>query len=154
MDDYIVLDQNKFILKQFHFHTPSENQINGITYPMEIHFVHADEQGDLAVLAVMFELGQSNNEITKLWKSISKKENDVKEIKRIVNLEKLLPEVREYYRFTGSLTTPPCDEGVNWIVLKKPLQISQEQIDTFKNILKQPSNNRPIQQTNGRIIIE
>lgn len=153
-DDYLILDHEKFYLKQFHFHTPSENTIEGKSYPLELHFVNANADGQLTVLAVMFEFAEANSEITKLWESLSKNENDTKKIKNIINLGGLLPKHREYYRFTGSLTTPPCDEGVNWIVLKQPISFSEEQLAKFKEIIKQQHNNRPLQSTNGRIVID
>ncbi len=152
--DYLVLDNQKFFLRQFHFHTPSENQIEGKSYPIELHFVNADAEGQLTVLAVMFEVGQANSEWNKLWLDLSNKENDAKDLTHSVDLEKLLPKKREYYRFSGSLTTPPCSEGVNWIVLKQPLTISPEQLKQFKATLKDEANNRPLQPVNGRIVIE
>lgn len=152
--DYLVLDNQKFFLKQFHFHTPSENQIKGKSYPLELHFVNANAEGQLTVLAVMFELGQPNSEWNKLWSDLSDKENDAKSLTHTVDLEKLLPKKREYYRFSGSLTTPPCSEGVNWIVLKQSLTLSAEQLKQFKALIKDEANNRPLQPVNGRIVIE
>ncbi|AOA59808.1 carbonic anhydrase [Acinetobacter larvae] len=151
--DYLVLDQEKYYLQQFHLHTPSENQIDGKSFPLELHFVNANAQGELTVMAVMFELGQKNSEWDKIWADLSYKENDVKSLAQEVDLEKLLPKNREYYRFSGSLTTPPCSEGVNWIVYKQPMTISKQQLAEFQKILKGHSNNRPIQPTHGRIVI-
>lgn len=152
--DYLILDGQKFFLKQFHFHTPSENQIEGKSYPLELHFVNANAQGDLTVLAVMFVLGEKNPEWDKLWIDLSSKENDDRHLSHEVNLNKLLPKNLDYYRFSGSLTTPPCSEGVNWVVLKNPLTISEQQLKTFKVLLKNQDNHRPIQPTHGRVIIE
>ena len=152
--DYLQLQGERFNLKQFHFHTPSENQINGKSFPLELHFVNQNAQGQLTVLAVMFELGKENTEISKMWADISPEENHAQALRTQVNLTKLLPKKRSYYRFSGSLTTPPCSEGVTWIVLKQPLTLSEKQLEQFKDVLKQHSNNRPIQPLNGRLIIE
>lgn len=152
--DYLQIEHEKFNLKQFHFHTPSENQINGKNFPLELHFVNQNAQGELTVLAVMFKLGKENSEISKMWADISTEENHPQPLRAQVNLTKLLPTQHGYYRFSGSLTTPPCSEGVTWIVLKQPLTLSEKQLEQFKDVLKQHSNNRPIQPLNGRLIIE
>ena len=152
--NYLELDNQKFFLKQFHFHTPSENQIKGKSYPLELHFVNANAEGQLTVLAVMFELGRKNSEWDKFWADLSHKKDDAKVLSQKVDLEKLLPEKHEYYRFSGSLTTPPCSEGVNWIVLKQPLTISAQQLNAFKKVLKNKDNNRPLQPVNGRVVVE
>ncbi|MBF7683274.1 carbonic anhydrase family protein [Acinetobacter sp. B5B] len=152
--DYIVIDHDQFFLKQFHFHTPSENQIYGKQYPLELHFVHANKKGELAVLAVMFNLGKPNSELSKLWKDLSPEENKEKTFSQRINIEKLIPRNHGYYRFSGSLTTPPCTEGIVWIVLKQPLTLSPQQLTTFKSRLLHQHNQRPIQPLNGRIIIE
>ena len=154
VNNYIIIDNRKFILKQFHFHTPSENQIKGESYPLELHFVNTTSNGEIVVLAVMFKFGKENSEWEKFWKDLSSTENKTNMLSKKINLEKLLPENREYYRFSGSLTTPPCSEGVIWIVLKKQLTISNKQLDDLKKILGNKYNNRPIQQTNGRVVIE
>lgn len=152
--DFIVVDQQKYYLKQFHFHTPSENQIQGKNFPLELHFVNENAAGELTVLAVMFNIGSMNTEWNKFWADLSFKENDDKNLSRTLNLNNLLPKKLEYYRFSGSLTTPPCSEGVNWIVLKHPLTISQQQLQSFKLLITNQDNHRPIQPLNGRIILE
>lgn len=153
-NDYIVVDHKKFFLRQFHFHTPSENQINGKNFPLEVHFVNVSEDGHITVLAVMFEIGPKSAEWDSVWSSLSKQENDSQTLVRSINLNHLLPKTHAYYRFSGSLTTPPCTEGVNWIVFKQKRYLSQTQLDEFKSLLVNQHNNRPIQPTNGRIIIE
>lgn len=152
--DYLVLDKQKFFLRQFHIHTPSENQIKGKSFPVEMHFVNANAQGQLTVVAVMYELGKPNPEWKKFWQDLSAQENDAKTLTHALDLQKLLPKKRDYYRFSGSLTTPPCSEGVNWIVLKQRLSISEEQLNTFKTLLKNHRNNRPLQPLNGRVVVE
>ena len=152
-EDDFVLDSEKFTLRQYHFHTPSENQINGHTFPLEAHFVHSKEDGDLAVVAVMFEVGKENPALAPLIDAMPKKENQQVTINRQVNLRALFPEDLHYYRFSGSLTTPPCSEGIRWLVMKQPVTLSQAQLDAFKQALK-TTNNRPLQHLNGRMIVE
>jgi len=150
--DTLVVDGKTFELKQFHFHSPSENHINGKAFPLEAHFVHLDKDGNIAVVAVMFVEGAKNKDLAKIWKVMPKTEGKVPlKIKDIA--ANLIPAKQHYYRFNGSLTTPPCTEGVRWFVIEKPLSISKEQIETFQHIMHHP-NNRPIQPLDARIIVE
>ncbi|WP_159566127.1 carbonic anhydrase [Budvicia diplopodorum] len=148
----LEVDGIPFELKQFHFHSPSENQINGKTYPMEIHFVHASEKGALAVLAVMVKEGKENAALAKLWKEIPKSGTEVK-LDQSINAKELMPANMHYYRFSGSLTTPPCTEGVRWLVMKAPITASKSQIDAFQALMGHP-NNRPVQPINAREVLE
>jgi len=152
-EDDFVLDSEKFTLRQYHFHTPSENQINGHTFPLEAHFVHSKEDGDLAVVAVMFKVGKENPALVPLIDAMPQKENQQVSLNRLVNLRDLFPEDLHYYRFSGSLTTPPCSEGIRWLVLKQPVTLSQAQLDAFRQALK-TTNTRPLQHLNGRMIVE
>ncbi|RXJ96476.1 hypothetical protein CRV00_02350 [Malaciobacter molluscorum] len=143
----------EYALLQMHFHTPSENQINGKSFPMEAHFVHKDSKGNLLVIAVMFEITDDSNVIiSKLLKNLPSKVGDKKDLKADIYGYDILPEDRDFYSFDGSLTTPPCSEGVKWIVLKNPVNISVSQLEKFKNIMQE--NNRPIQEQNNRYILE
>jgi carbonic anhydrase len=148
----INIDGIKFKLKQFHFHTPSENNINGESFPLEAHFVHASKDGELAVVGLMFKEGKENMILKQFWKKMPMKSGDKEKLK-VINIKKLLPKKLEYYRFNGSLTTPPCTEGVRWIVLKEATTVSKAQIEKFSKVIGHP-NNRPIQATNARMIIE
>ncbi|MBE9549394.1 MAG: carbonic anhydrase [Proteobacteria bacterium] len=139
-------------LKQFHFHSPSEHTINGKFYPMEVHFVHANAEGALAVVGVMFEEGNENSELSKLWSFMPKNAGDTSEQAIGIEETNLLPPTREYYYYSGSLTTPPCSEGVSWVVLKTPVQASAAQISQFKERMGQATN-RPVQAHNARIIL-
>lgn len=147
----ITIDGTQFNLKQFHFHAPSENQINGKSYPMEAHLVHADKDGNLAVVGVMIEEGTEIKALTDAWAKIPKTAGAPVALPSRVMAEGLLPENRDYYRFNGSLTTPPCSEGVRWLVMKNTITASKAQIDTFKQALHEP-NNRPLQPVNARSI--
>jgi len=149
----IEVDGKSFELKQFHFHAPSENHINGQSFPMEMHLVHKNTDGSAAVVALMFIPGEKNTFIEQLWANMPQKTGDKNSLKTALNVNDLLPKNRDYYRFAGSLTTPPCSEGLHWLVLKNPVHISQEQWKTFAKIIGSP-NNRPIQALNGRKIQE
>ncbi|WP_337077247.1 carbonic anhydrase family protein [Aeromonas dhakensis] len=149
----LELDGMHFELKQFHFHAPSENLIEGHSYPLEGHLVHANDQGELAVVAVMFEPGKANGALSQVWQSLPAKAGEHHQLKEPVSAEPLLPAKRDYYRFSGSLTTPPCSEGVRWLVMKQPMQVSQAQIDAFKAVMHHP-NNRPVQPLHGRLVLQ
>ncbi|HDX8346158.1 TPA: carbonic anhydrase [Aeromonas dhakensis] len=149
----LELDGMHFTLKQFHFHAPSENLIEGKSYPLEGHLVHANDQGELAVVAVMFEPGSANSALGRAWTSLPAKAGEQHQLKEAVSAEQLLPAKRDYYRFSGSLTTPPCSEGVRWLVMKQPVQVSQAQIDAFKAVMHHP-NNRPVQPLHGRLVLQ
>ena len=152
-DNNIVLDGVKYNLKQFHFHTPSENRIDGKAFPLEAHFVHLDKDGNIAVVALMFEEGKENKELSKIWNKMPTKEGDTNELKLKDIASNLLPKNMEHYHFNGSLTTPPCTEGVKWIVLKTPVNISKEQVEQFLHTMHH-ANNRPVQPINARVIID
>jgi carbonic anhydrase len=147
----ITVDGTEFQLKQFHFHTPSENLIRGETFPLEMHLVHADKDGNLAVVGVMFKEGKENESLAKLWAQLPHAD-EKSALKAKVNPSSLLPESRGYYRFDGSLTTPPCSEGVRWLVLKDPISASKEQIEAFAKVVHE-HNARPVQPVGARIIV-
>ena len=140
-------------LKQFHFHAPSENRIGGESFPMEAHFVHADENGNLTVIGVLFVEGEANPLIETLWKHLPTEiGKEVAVSDQIINAAELLPEDTRYYYYNGSLTTPPCSEGVAWLLLKRPVEVSSEQLETFRSALGF-ANNRPVQSVNSRVIV-
>jgi carbonic anhydrase len=149
--DYIILDDEKYTLNQFHFHAPSENQIEGKTFPVEGHFVHTDKSGNLMVLAIMFEEGATNPTVDKLFSILDDEENHPNNFENL-DIISFLPAQKHYYRFSGSLTTPPCSEGVIWNIMAQPMTLSKTQIDQFKKAFKH-HNNRPIQPLNGRLIV-
>jgi len=149
----LTIDGTVFELKQFHFHTPSENEIEGKVYPLEAHFVHLDKDGNIAVLALMFEEGEENKALAKEWAHMPKNAGDKIELKLDGIAKAMLPENLEYYRFNGSLTTPPCTEGVRWFVLKTSVTVSKAQVEQFAAVVHQ-HNNRPIQPLNARMIVK
>ena len=147
------LDGEAFTLKQFHLHTPSENQIEGKSYPMEAHFVHVNQAGALAVVGVMYEEGIENVHLAKLWQQLPKSVNVPEELSSKVKAEDFLPQKQDYYRFNGSLTTPPCTEGVRWMVFKKVETASAPQIKQFAELMHH-NNSRPVQPIHARVILE
>ncbi|NEX22993.1 carbonic anhydrase [Thiorhodococcus mannitoliphagus] len=146
------LDGHTYELKQYHFHAPSENLINGKSYPMEAHLVHADNDGNLAVIAVMFEEGKENQSIAQAWSKMPTQVGEKNALTPSVAAEGILPLKRRYYRFNGSLTTPPCSEGVLWLVMKDPVTVSKSQIEEFEHTMHHP-NNRPVQAVNARAVM-
>ncbi|EXJ13605.1 carbonic anhydrase [Imhoffiella purpurea] len=149
----ITLNGHDYALKQYHFHAPSENHVGGKEFPMEAHLVHVDESGRIAVVAVMIEEGAENAALTQAWSVMPEQPETMVHLAPLVSAEDLLPKSHDYYRFTGSLTTPPCTEGVAWLVMKEPVTASAEQIHKFASVMGHP-NNRPIQATNHRVILK
>lgn len=149
----LTIGDKSYALKQFHFHHPSEEHVNGHGYDMVAHLVHADADGHLAVVAVFLKKGQANAFLATIWKNIPAEKEKAVDVPGVtVNVSDLLPAKHEYYTFAGSLTTPPCSEGVTWYVLKEPVSLSGEQAAAFAKIY--PDNARPIQPTNDREIRE
>jgi carbonic anhydrase len=147
----LVVGDKTYTLKQFHFHHPSEEHVNGHGYDMVAHLVHADAAGHLAVVAVFLKSGAENPFIDAVWRNIPKEKEKAVDVPTVtLSVKDLLPADHGYYTFTGSLTTPPCSEGVTWLVLKNPVTISPAQLATFAKIY--PMNARPIQPTNSREI--
>jgi len=149
----ISVDGQEFELKQFHFHAPSENLINGMSYPMEAHLVHADNAGNLAVIAVMFVEGKTNESLAQGWAVLPEKAGDNNRLSPGIWAEGILPSNRDYYRYNGSLTTPPCTEGVRWLVMKEPVSASKDQVEKFAHVMHHP-NNRPVQAVNARPVLK
>ncbi|MDR2744203.1 MAG: carbonic anhydrase family protein [Desulfovibrio sp.] len=148
----LTTDGGVFELVQVHFHTPGENLYEGKAFPMEGHFVHQDRKGNQAVLAVFFEEGPGNPGIAALWAEMPRTAGEMKRLTREFNALSLLPDNRDYVYFNGSLTTPPCSEGVRWYVLKQPLSVDKEQAAAFRKVMGHP-NNRPLQNVNARPVL-
>ena len=142
----------RFELLQFHFHRPSEERINGRQFDMVAHLVHKDADGKLAVVAVLLERGRDQPLIQTIWNNLPLEKNEALPAQVGIDLNQLLPEDRAYYTYMGSLTTPPCSEGVLWMVLRQPVQLSMNQISIFSRLY--PMNARPIQSGSGRLIKE
>ncbi len=142
-----------FELQQFHFHTPSENQINGHSFPLETHFVYKNKDGELAVLALMLKEGSGNSQLERAWSVLPQQQSEPAALAKPIDIRALLPKKLDYYRFSGSLTTPPCSEGVRWLVLRETVAASKEQIEQFAGAVHH-HNNRPLQPLHGRVIAQ
>jgi len=140
-------------LKQFHFHSPSEHQLEGRNLPAEIHFVHADKNGHLAVVGVFVAEGAAHPTISTLWQSLPSKEGQSNGLDEGISALDLLPASKDYDYYQGSLTTPPCSEGVRWVVMNEPITMSGDQIAALKKAIGF-DNNRPVQPLNGRAILQ
>ncbi|PIT54170.1 hypothetical protein BHC44_04875 [Snodgrassella alvi] len=140
-----------YTLVQFHAHEPAEHTINGIRYPLELHFVHQSADHSNLVVAVFVEEGKENSYFEKLsvFKKLAKNGSENTDI--IFNPAHLYPQQHKYYRYTGSLTTPPCSEPVIWILFRQPISLSKAEIEEISHYLPK-NNNRPIQPLNNRII--
>ena len=148
----ISVDGRSYRLLQLHFHAPSENRIEGVEFPMEVHFVHVGPDGGLAVIAVMFEAGEHNAALAQAWRHMPSSADGEHVFDAPIAPADLLPEARDYYRFNGSLTTPPCSEGVIWLVMKATTTASGEQIAALGEAVGGP-NNRPVQPRNARVVL-
>jgi carbonic anhydrase len=142
----------RFELLQFHFHRPSEERIDGRQFELSLHLVHKDDQGRLAVVALLFEKGPPQPVVQKVWNNLPLERNEESPARTPLELAELLPADRRYFTYMGSLTTPPCSEGVQWIVMRQAVTLSPEQIEIFARIY--PMNARPVQAASGRRIMQ
>ena len=140
----------RFELLQFHFHHPSEHLVSGRAFEMEAHFVHRSEDGDLAVLGVFIRPGAQNATLAGVWSVMPQEEGHVIEPATIRPAD-LLPAGRDYFRYAGSLTTPPCTEIVSWFVYRDAIEASSAQIQAFARLF--PGNARPIQDRRRRFLL-
>lgn len=142
----------KYDLLQVHFHTPSEHAIGGVRAPMEAHFVHKSAAGALAVLGVMMQEGAENPAVEGVWKHLPMAAGPAQTIEGAsVYPVDFFPPNRTYHRYMGSLTTPPCSEGVSWFVLTDPIMLSAAQIEKFAKATGE--NSRPLQPVNNRLLL-
>jgi len=130
--NFITIQGEKFEAKQFHFHSPSEHRINGKSFPLEVHIVHANRIGQLAVLGLMFDEGEENSMLHQLT---GFRPAGMEPYTGPIDYNLVIAGLDEYYAYNGSLTTPPCSEGVLWVVLKNPVTASREQIDRFHDAM-------------------
>lgn len=144
----VTLDGVPYKLVQFHFHTPSEEHINGKAYPLVAHLVHKSDEGKLAVVGIMLKQGKSNAALQQIFNNLPQAAGEKKALEGDFNAADILPAKQDYFKYMGSLTTPPCSEGVRWQVLKQPIEVSKAQIKAFQKLYK--LNARPVQALNGR----
>ena len=152
--NYVTIDGDKYSLAQFHFHNPSEHRIGGVPSDMEMHLVHKNAAGKLAVIGVLINerAGMGNKSFKPIWDVLPREKNTKVEHAVEVKLTSLLPPRTEYVHYKGSLTTPPCSEGVRWFVLKEPVTMSTGQVEMYTSIFETPTN-RPVQPVQGREVI-
>ena len=149
--NYMVVKGERFELKQFHFHSPSEHMVNGNHFPMEVHLVHQNNDGDYVVVGLLFQEGETNQLMNQLPSFKAKRGEDPYD--NPIDYNDLIIDRKNYFLYNGSLTTPPCTEGVHWAVLKQPVIASPEQIQHYHDLLGF-DNNRPIQPRNSRFILD
>lgn len=140
---YISVAGHKYDLVQFHFHHPSEEQVDGKPSDLVIHLVHKDSEGHLAVVAVLFKPGESNAAIKAVVDHVPKTKEQEVATGATIDAGALLPQARNYYTFPGSLTTPPCTEGVRWFVLETPSSLDNAELQALATLY--PHNARPVQ---------
>ncbi len=150
----VSFNGNEYRLEQFHFHTPSEHRINHRSYPMEMHVVGQDNEGHLLVIGLMIKKGKKNNELSSFWEQLPAVEGQAITLDAQVapNLNNIIPTPSHHLFYKGSLTTPPCTEGVQWVLFEQPLELSKTQIYKFRQLF--PENHRPPQQVNDREVDE
>jgi carbonic anhydrase len=144
-------DGGNFRLTQFHFHHPSEHTINGGGFAMEAHFVHANAAGNRAAIGVLMTAGRMNKVFNTIVLTMPGREGPAIKADSKIDPNALLPSKRSYYRYEGSLTTPPCAETVDWLVLAEPIQVAEADITSFARLY--PNNARPIQKANRRFVL-
>jgi carbonic anhydrase len=147
----LFVGDKAFSLVQFHFHSPAEHTVAGAVEPLEIHFVHQAADGERAVLGALLRVGHENAEFELLANSFPHSPGEATHLETPLDLERLLPSSRRAYRYAGSLTTPPCTEGIRWMVLAKPVRISERQLEELREVVE--GNARPVQPRNGRRVI-
>lgn len=150
-DSFIVLDGVRYALRQFHFHRGSEHLVDGICLALELHLVHRSEDGALAVVGVLFEEGAAHNALSPVWAHLPAEPGAARAVAGEFDPASLLPARRTAWRYRGSLTTPPCTEGVAWAILTEPLSMSKAQIAAFAAIY--PRNRRPVQPIGERVLL-
>lgn len=147
----LILDGKEYTLLQFHFHTPSEHAKNGLRSPMEVHFVHQSADGELAVIGNFIDEGAANDVLEKIL-GLATHEVGSATSGEFINPTKLLSDNLKYHAYSGSLTTPPCTEGLRWQVINAPITASFEQIEHFRGLVHAGHNARSLQSIGDRTI--
>ena len=150
---YIELDNTRYDVLQFHYHAPSEHTVDGESFPAELHIVHKNADGNLAVVGILLKEGTENGAYQPFISNLPAEKTDAEDAGVQINAMDLLPPVGTTFRYSGSLTTPPCTESVNWLLLTTPVELSAGQLTALKSLFE-GGNNRPVQPINDRALIE
>lgn len=149
---YIELDGVRYDVAQFHYHAPSEHEVDGKLFAAELHIVHKSADGNLAVVGLLLQEGSANPAFDPFINNLPAEKSDVKDAGVKINAMDFLPSIQTTYRYSGSLTTPPCSEGVSWLVMTKPVELSSDQLSKLESVFEE--NNRPVQPLNERSLSE
>jgi len=148
----LALGESKYKLLQVHFHRPSEHMVAGRSFPMEAHFVHRADSGALAVVGVLMSTGKANAAFARIAATMPAKEGPPVKADAGFNPNEMLPRKLSYYRYPGSLTTPPCSETVEWLLLTNPITVAEADVAAFAKLY--PLNARPVQRDNRRYVLQ
>jgi carbonic anhydrase len=149
---YIELDGIRYDVAQFHYHAPSEHETDGKLFAAELHLVHKSADGKLAVVGLLLQEGSANAALDPFINNLPAETSDVKDAGVKINAMDFLPSIQTTYRYSGSLTTPPCSEGVSWLVMTTPVELSSAQLSKLESLFE--GNNRPVQPLNDRSLME
>lgn len=150
LGSYIQLGKQRYELTHYTFHTPSEHHIEGFAYPMEIQLMHRNGDGHQVVMSVIVQEGENNEQLATILNNLPNEKDKLQVFEKIgFNPVKFLPSDKRFYRYIGSMTQPPCDEGVIWLVFSKPIQASISQLVKMNELMG--DNARPLQGLNGRV---
>ena len=147
-----VIGGTSYELQQFHFHHPSEHLLSGKPFDLECHLVHRSAAGDFAVIGVFIKAGENNAALEPIWRAMPRQAGPEQDAGRMIDASTLLPSDRSLFRYMGSLTTPPCTQGIVWTLLRQPIEASPEQIRQFAALYA--ANARPAQGRNRRFLLQ
>jgi carbonic anhydrase len=151
-DSDLAIGKSRYRLLQYHFHAPSEHTVEGKRFPMEMHLVHRGPTGDIAVVGILIGEGKTNPSFERIWRHLPAEPGTRLHHENVeVDVKQVLPKDHHWYRYEGSLTTPPCTEEVSWFVAAKPIEFSKEQIAAFTSLYS--GNARPLQAQHERVIV-
>ncbi len=149
---YVNNNGKRYDLVAIEFHKPGEEKVNGKGHEMSAHLIHTDKDNKVAIIAVLLDQGAENPVLKTLWSNLPSTKNKESVVDSVtINAVGLLPKHKGYYTYAGSLTAPPCTEGVTWFVMQEPVPVSADQIARFGRLY--PANARPIQPRNDRDIL-
>jgi carbonic anhydrase len=149
---YIELDGVRYDVAQFHYHAPSEHEVGGKLFAAELHIVHKSADEKLAVVGLLLQEGSANAAFDPFINNLPAETSEVKDVGVKINIMDFLPSNQTTYRYSGSLTTPPCSEGVSWLVMTSPVELASAQVSKLESLFE--GNNRPVQPLSDRFVTE